>query len=94
MVHIQLLFMVPNVATPILARRSIVTRRRCLSVAAALIALAGLGGLLAPSSPQAQGSCRSMCWEAYGACYKSTNNRQRCQALLQRCLNSCIRSRR
>ena len=34
-----------------------------------------------------------MCWEAYGACYKSTNNRQRCQAHLQRCLNSCIRSK-
>jgi len=73
------------------------TRRRCLSVAvatAAVIALAGLGGLLAPSEAAAQGSCRSVCWEAYGSCYKSTNNRQRCQAHLQRCLNSCIRSKK
>jgi hypothetical protein len=41
-----------------------------------------------------QDSCRSSCWEAYGHCYKSTSNRQRCQALLQRCLDGCIRSRR
>ena len=71
-------------------------RRRCLSVAAgAVLALMGLGGLLAPSELSAQGSsCRSTCWEAYGGCYKSTNNRQRCQAHLQRCLNGCIRSRK
>ena len=72
------------------------TRRRCLSVLLPpppVIALAGLGALLAPSEAAAQGSCRSVCWEAYGSCYKSANNRQRCQAHLQRCLNSCIRSK-
>jgi hypothetical protein len=52
----------------------------------------GIGVLLAPAS--AQGSCRSSCWEGYGACYKATNSRQRCQAQLQRCLNGCIRSKR
>ena len=73
------------------------TRRRCLSVAvaAAVIALAGLGGgVVVPAELNAQGSCRSVCWEGYGSCYKSTNNRQRCQAHLQRCLNGCIRSKK
>ena len=71
------------------------TRRKRLPIAAA-VALAALAGLvlLAPASVEAQASCRSTCWEGYGACYKSTNNRQRCQAQLQRCLNSCIRSKR
>jgi hypothetical protein len=67
-----------------------------LTVAAlAFVLLAGLGGgVVVPAELNAQGSCRATCWEAYGACYKSTNNRMRCQALLQRCLNSCIRSKR
>lgn len=87
------MFIVPPVALDFGPGVHIVTRRGYLSLAAAA-AIAGLGGLLAPSKATAQGSCRSMCWEAYGACYKSTNNRQRCQAHLQRCLNSCIRSKR
>ncbi|MBX9591542.1 MAG: hypothetical protein K2X43_19810 [Hyphomonadaceae bacterium] len=70
------------------------TRRRLLSLAAAASALAAMGALLTPAAASAQSSCRSTCWEAYGACYKSTNNRQRCQAQLQRCLNGCIRSKR
>jgi hypothetical protein len=69
-----------------------VTRRRYLSAAAAL--LAGSVGLLAPAKLDAQNSCRANCWESYGACYKSTADRQRCQAQLQRCLNGCIRSKR
>ena len=70
------------------------TRRSCLSVAAgALILVAGLDGILSPAQPKAQNSCRATCWEGYGACYKSTTNRARCQAHLQRCLNGCIRSR-
>ncbi len=77
------------------------TRRRCLTVAAlAFVLLAGLGGgLVTPAELNVQGlnvqgSCRATCWEGYGACYKSTNNRMRCQAQLQRCLNNCIRSKR
>jgi hypothetical protein len=72
-----------------------VTRRKRLPIAVG-VALAALVGLvlLASAPAEAQSSCRSTCWEAYGACYKSTNNRQRCQAQLQRCLNSCIRSKR
>jgi hypothetical protein len=63
--------------------------------AAALALLAGSVWLTgSPAKLEAQGSCRSVCWHAYGACYKSTNNRQRCQAQLQRCLNACIRGRR
>lgn len=72
-----------------------VTRRKRLILAAgALVALLGLGGVMLPAQTSAQGSCRATCWEGYGACYKSTSNRQRCQAQLQRCLDGCIRSRR
>lgn len=72
------------------------TRAGDLSLAAAvLLGLVALSALLLPSGLSAQGgSCRSMCWESYGACYKATNNRQRCQASLQRCLNGCIRRKR
>jgi hypothetical protein len=42
----------------------------------------------------AQSSCRSGCWQAYGTCYKATNSRARCQSLLKRCLDGCIRPRR
>jgi hypothetical protein len=59
--------------------------------------LAGTGVLVAPAAEiNAQGthSCRTVCWEAYGACYKSTNNRQRCQAQLKRCLDGCLRRKR
>ena len=72
------------------------TRRRYFTVAAlAFVLLAGLGGgVVMPADLNAQGSCRAICWEGYGACYKATNNRQRCQAQLQRCLNNCIRSKK
>jgi hypothetical protein len=76
----------------LIAWEVIVTRRTCLSVAAACTLIAGLGWLAAASEVKAQGSCRSTCWEQYGACYKSTANRQRCQAQLQRCLHGCMRS--
>ena len=39
-------------------------------------------------------SCSSGCKAAYGACYKKSQDRSKCQALLQRCLESCIRSKR
>jgi hypothetical protein len=71
-----------------------VTRRKRLWIAAcALGAVALPAVVLAPGQPSAQGSCRAICWEAYGACYKATNNRQRCQGQLQRCLNGCIRKK-
>jgi hypothetical protein len=41
----------------------------------------------------AQNACSSGCRAAYGACYKSTHDRSRCQVQLQRCLEGCIRSR-
>ena len=66
-------------------------RRGVLAAAAGLVALVGLW--LSPST-QAAESCRTRCWDAYGACYKSTSNRQRCQGLLQRCLSNCIRTKR
>ena len=59
-----------------------------------MLLLAVLGGLVAPNTSSAQDTCRATCWEGYGACYKSTNSRPRCQAQLQRCLNGCIRSKR
>ena len=71
------------------------TRRRCLSVAAVAFDLWSRGwcGLLAPPEPARRARAGPTCWEGYGTCYKATNNRQRCQAHLQRCLNGCIRSR-
>ena len=94
--HIQLLFMVPPVAwahwpgvhdcdTPQIPVCCCCRRRSLRSRGWAVLARAvpvDSAGLLPVD-----------CWEAYGACYKSTNNRQRCQAQLQRCLNSCIRSK-
>ena len=49
---------------------------------------------LASHDAAAQSSCRAGCWQAYGTCYKATNSRPRCQSLLKRCLDQCIRSRR
>jgi hypothetical protein len=60
-------------------------------VAGALVAVVGM--LVAPPA-RSQESCRTRCWDAYGACYKSTSNRQRCQAQLFRCLSNCIRAKR
>ena len=53
----------------------VVTRRRCLSRCCCrrriACARAGWAALLAPSEVTRRPRCRSMCWEAYGACYKS-----------------------
>jgi hypothetical protein len=61
--------------------------------AIAVLALAACLSL-ASKDAAAQSSCRSACWQAYGSCYKATNSRPRCQSLLKRCLDQCIRSRR
>lgn len=54
-----------------------------------------LVAMLTPSCPaEAQGACSANCRAAYGSCYKSTQDRARCQAQLQRCLEGCIRSKR
>jgi hypothetical protein len=49
--------------------------------------------LISPSA-RAEETCRTLCWETYGACYKSTSNRQHCQGRLLRCLSNCIRAKR
>jgi hypothetical protein len=73
------------------------THRRSISVASGvmlflIVALAGI--LLVPSSNAQALQCSASCKAAYGSCYKSTQDRNRCQAQLQRCLESCIRSKR
>jgi hypothetical protein len=55
--------------------------------------------LLSASGPpcvvQAQGSgCSEACKAAFGACYKSTANRNYCEMQLQRCLEGCLSSKR
>jgi hypothetical protein len=66
-------------------------RRRLGAALLGLSLLAGWGAW--PASAQAQNACSSGCRAAYGACYKSTHDRSRCQVQLQRCLEGCIRSR-
>jgi hypothetical protein len=65
-----------------------------LAACALLLALSGMGplGLCAPA--RAQNACSSGCKAAYGNCYKSTHERAKCQAQLQRCLEGCIRGKR
>jgi hypothetical protein len=53
-----------------------------------------LAGVLAAPAARAEDTCRTRCWDTYGACYKSTSNRERCQGQLLRCLNNCIRANR
>lgn len=61
------------------------------TVAGTAIALLGV---LATPPARAEDTCRSRCWDAYGECYTSTSNRQRCQGQLLRCLSNCIRAKR
>jgi hypothetical protein len=62
-------------------------------ILAALVVLLGTA-LLADQAAAQNKSCRYACWQAYGACYKATNSRARCQAKLKRCLDGCIRRNR
>ena len=71
-------------------------RRRTMLIATAglflAVALAAL--MIPPCLVRAEGSCSSGCKAAYGACYKKSQDRSKCQAQLQRCLEGCIHSRR
>ncbi|MDX2203982.1 MAG: hypothetical protein NW223_14615 [Hyphomicrobiaceae bacterium] len=39
-------------------------------------------------------SCSNSCKAQYGSCYKSSQDRAKCQSQLQRCLEACIRKKR
>ncbi len=62
-------------------------------VLAALVMLLGAATLSEQAAAQ-NNSCRQACWHTYGACYKATSSRARCQAQLKRCLDGCIRRKR
>jgi hypothetical protein len=72
------------------------TYRSSITVASAalflVVALAAI--LLMPTCGLRASSCSAGCKAAYGSCYKSSQDRAKCQMLLQRCLEGCIRSRR
>ena len=73
------------------------TRRRTilLTPAGLLIALALAVLTMSSDVVSAEGpSCSSGCKAAYGACYKKSQDRSKCQAQLQRCLETCIKSKR
>lgn len=57
-----------------------------------LTTVGALIALLASLPAEAESSCRTRCWAAYGTCYKSTSKRQRCQSLLYQCLSNCLRT--
>ncbi len=61
-----------------------------VSLAIALVALALPAGAARAEGP----SCSASCKVAYGACYKKSQDRAKCQTQLQRCLESCIKSKR
>ena len=68
--------------------------RRRLRLAALMLGCQVATAVAVFCSPAvAQNACSSGCRAAYGACYKTTHDRSRCQAQLQRCLEGCIRSR-
>jgi hypothetical protein len=63
--------------------------------AAAAFAVAMIAATRLPACAEgAVGSCSSGCKAAYGSCYKKSQDRSKCQAQLQRCLEGCIRSKR
>jgi hypothetical protein len=66
-----------------------------LIISAAIYLAVGVAAWLLPTCvADAEGSCSSNCKAAYGNCYKKSQDRSKCQAQLQRCLEGCIRSRR
>ncbi len=69
--------------------------RRHIAIASAALLLAGvlLGGMVSSASSNNKESCSAACRTSYGACYKKSQDRAKCQSQLQRCLEGCIRRR-
>jgi hypothetical protein len=73
----------------------LIHRSRLTVASAALLAALALAGLLLmPVCGLRAASCADGCRAAYGSCYKSSQDRAKCQAQLQRCLEGCIRGQR
>ena len=72
------------------------TCRRTIAIASAalLLAIALVLVFVPGSGACAEGSCSSACRASYGNCYKTSQDRAKCQAQLQRCLEGCIQRRR
>ena len=86
----------PTAASPAALRweQTLTTTKKTMSATFVALALVlGAALLWEPAAAQNK-SCRLACWHAYGACYKATNSRARCQAKLKRCLDRCIRRKR
>jgi hypothetical protein len=61
-----------------------------------IFALALLTSAVASGVPRAAAdvTCSNSCKAQYGSCYKSSQDRNKCQSQLQRCLEACIRKKR
>jgi hypothetical protein len=72
-----------------------VSLRRHIAIASAALLLAGvlLGGVVSTAVANNKESCSAACRTSYGACYKKSQDRAKCQSQLQRCLEGCIRRR-
>jgi hypothetical protein len=69
-----------------------VSLRRYIVIASAASVLVG-ALMVSTASGNNKESCSAACRASYGACYKKSQDRPKCQAQLQRCLESCIRRR-
>ena len=70
-------------------------RRTMLIATAGLFLAVALAALtMPPCLVRAEASCSTGCKAAYGACYKKSQDRSKCQAQWQRCLEGCIHSKR
>lgn len=66
--------------------------KRTHILVAGLLAYLVMTAGAAPAS--ADSNCSDKCKAAYGSCYKSSQERARCQSVLQRCLWACIKKKR
>ena len=71
-------------------------RRRTMLIATAgrVLAVALTALTMPPCLVRAEASCSTGSKAAYGACYKHSLDRTKCQVQLQRCLEGCICSKR
>ena len=70
-------------------------RRTMLIATAGLFLAVAIAALtMPPCLVRAEASCSTGCKAAYGACYKKSQDRSKCQAQWQRCLEGCIHSKR